>query len=146
MKDLAGAKNGAEHLRQNITKAISTDDAPLLKTLESSCRLVLRKGLSSPILLEKNGEHLRLSKGQNVESDGEQYFTLLLRLIPAAKSIEWWPVEWSSREGEKLCAEINVDCRRMTNLHVQNELIEIANTWGKNISAQRVSKELEGTL
>jgi len=146
MKDLVSAKNGAEHLRQNITKSIFTDDAPLLKTLESSCRLVLSKGLSSPIILEKNGEYIRLSKGQNVKLDGDHDFTLLLRLIPAAKAIEWWPVEWSSRDGEKLCAEINVDGRRLTNLYVQNELIEIANTWGKSISAQRVSRELDGTL
>jgi hypothetical protein len=146
MRELASAKKGAEHLRQSIMKSVSTEDVPLLKTLESHGRLVLKKGLSRPILLEKNGEYIRLSKGQNIESGGEPDFTLLLRLIPAANSIEWWPVEWSSREGEKLVAEINRDGRRMTNLHVQNELIEIANTWGKSISAQRVSRELEGTL
>lgn len=143
---LASAKDGAEQLRQNIMKAVSKEDASQLKALESSLRVELKEGLSSPILLEKDGRHINLSKGQNTDSNVEPDFTLRLRLIPMGKVIEWWPVEWSSREGQKICAEITVNGRRMTNIHVQNELIEIANTWGKSISAQRVSRELEGTL
>lgn len=53
MKVLSSTKNGAEILRQNITRAASIEDAQQLKILEGSCKLVLRKNLSSPILLEK---------------------------------------------------------------------------------------------
>jgi hypothetical protein len=143
MKVLSNTKFGAESLRQHIIRSVSTEDASQLKSLETICRLQLRKGLSSPILLEKNGEYLRLSKGKCNEADDEFDFTLLLRLVPGSKSVEWWPVEWTTRGNEKIVAEIAVDGRRFTNIHVQSELIEIANTWGKSISAQRVASDLD---
>jgi hypothetical protein len=143
MKVLSNTKFGAEYLRQHIMRSVSAEDSSQLKSLETRCRLQLRKGLSSPILLEKNGEYLRLSKGKCVESGGEFDFTLLLRLVLGSKSIEWWPVEWATRGTEKIVAEITVDGRRFTNIHIQSELIEIANTWGKSISAQRVASDLD---
>jgi hypothetical protein len=146
MKESATGRNGADYLRQSITKLLSADEVALLRTPESTVSLVLTRGLSSPVVLEKNGEYLRLSKRRLGEISGDWEFTILLRLIPGTKSLEWWPVEWMSRDGKKLCAEIALEGRRLTNLQIQNELIDISNTWGKSISAQRVTRELERTL
>ena len=135
-------ERGAKHLRESILRTVSREEAAHFGSVESSCNVIVRSGQAASIVVEKLRDIVRIKK---VGPDGLSHsddFSLTVRLVEARKGVEWWPIEWSPREGQRLRAEVEVSGKRMTNLSVQNELIEIANNWGKSIAAQKTAKDL----
>ncbi len=73
-------------------------------------------------------------------------FQFRFRLSFTDKKTEWWPVYFTDSTGRTIEAETKLGDRVLTNVHKQNELIELANTWAKSIGSQALTRTIEGII
>jgi hypothetical protein len=131
--------HGAQILKRTIMKHLGPSAAKSIDSSEGDFSFCITEKVSSPITVKKIGKEVRVSKA--TESGSTPDFELRFLLWPAKDSLEWWPVELLTPQRNQ-CAETIQNGRRLINVHVQNELVDIANAWGKNIDAQRVIKDI----
>ncbi len=67
---------------------------------------------------------------------------MIFRVRRNGRDFDLWPVTFTAADGRNVNAELHCDDRVLLNCSVQNDLIEIANTWGKALAAQRVQHGL----
>jgi hypothetical protein len=144
MKESSSAVHGASKLKQILIRLLPVDIQKCLKDIDSDCETVLRNGVSSPIHLVKRGPEIIISK-KMCREDGAELpdFTLTFRMDEKS---DWWPTNFEASDGRKVSAELLSGGKRLTNVKAQSELIETANTWGKSISAQKVTRDLDNSL
>jgi hypothetical protein len=135
--------NGAQILKRTILKHLGPSAAKSIDSSGGDFSFCITEKVSSPITVKKIGNEVRVSKSPETGSAPD--FELRFLLWPAKDSLEWWPVELVTPQRIQ-CAETIQNGRRLINVQLQNELIEIANTWGKNIDAQRVAKDIPRAL
>ena len=134
--------NGAQILKKTIMKHLGPSAAKVVDSPDGDFTFCITEKVSSPITVKKIGREVRVSKA--TEQGSTPDFELRFHLWSANDALEWWPVELVTPQRNQ-CAETVQNGRRLVNVQVQNELVDIANTWGKNIDAQRVIKDIPQT-
>lgn len=132
--------SGAEDLKKLLINKLKLNEQVFAGT---DFPLMFVEGLSSPVRVGKTGEILHLSKCHNFTDSNAIDFEFKFRVKKNGSTIELWPISFQSSEKGKLVAELEMNGRRLINAVVQDELIEIANTWSKGLAAQVFSRSLE---
>lgn len=80
------------------------------------------------------------------ESGSRTDFSFTIRKEVHTSGERWWPVVYISQSGSELRAETHVNGRILTNIHMQNELVALAESWAKALEAQAVTKTVKNVL
>lgn len=136
---------GAVELKKICQLLFGFSDSSFLDKT-SDYKSEISKKLSSPITIEKSGNILKVAKRTNSDLGSEVEFEFTFRLLVFEDKIEWWPIQFTDISGRKLDAEIKIGDRVLTNIHKQNELIELANSWAKSISSQNLTRTIDGII
>ena len=143
MKNQIKYPKGADSLRNGISKGLTREEQNLISALDSECNIVVKGNLSTPIQLVKRKDIIHFNILSSSDNDAPPEFSMTLRLKTGSKeSLEWWPIEMKDREKTLTAEKSSPTGRTMTNVSIQDELIEVADAWGKNLIGQRVLKEL----
>lgn len=134
---------GAVELKRACVTLLNPSDASNLET-SNEYKAEIKKNVSSPILIERNGEILTIAKRTGQGGLDKIEFQFRFKLSIVGNKTEWWPVFFNDSTGRTIDAEIQMGGKTLTNVQIQNELIDLANTWAKSIGAQGVSRKLEG--
>ena len=134
---------GAVELKRACVTLLNPGDASNLET-SNDYKTEIKKNVSSPILIERNGEILTVAKRSGQGAEDKIEFQFKFKLLSVGKKTEWWPIFFNDCTGRTIEAEVQMNGRVLTNVQKQNELIDLANTWAKSIGAQGVSRKLEG--
>lgn len=103
----------------------------------------ITKKVSFPIKIEKLANRLTISKGESFTKPEQIDFKITFRVRRAGNDFDLWPVAFQDADGRDVNAETHCDDRVLVNCSVQNDLIDLANTWGKALAAQRVQCSLQ---
>ena len=136
---------GAMELKKACVSLLNSNDAMMFET-SAEHRAEIKKNLSSPIIIERNGDVLTVGKQTDKESTDNIEFQFKFRLLFIENKAEWWPVGFTDNTGRAIEAEVQMGNRVLTNVQKQNELIELSNTWAKSISSQHLTRTIEGII
>ena len=103
----------------------------------------ISKKISSPITISKTKDILTLKKAMSFNHTDVFDFVMNFRVKRSGASFELWPISFKSSDGKDINAEISFNNRTLVNSQIQNELIDLSNTWGKALMAQGLSRSLE---
>lgn len=103
----------------------------------------ISKKISSPITISKSKDILTLKKAMSFNHPDVFDFVMNFRVKRSGASFELWPISFKSSDGKDINAEISLNNRTLVNSQIQNELIDLSNTWGKALIAQGLSRSLE---
>jgi hypothetical protein len=143
MKDQNKHPRGADSLRSGIWSGLSPDEQKLLSAFDSECEILVKDTLSTPIHLVKRKDIIQLNRLRSSDDHSTTDFSMTLRLKSGHKqAAEWWPIEMKDRQSTLTAEKSSPTGKTMTNVSIQDELIEVADAWGKNLIGQRVLKEL----
>lgn len=104
------------------------------------------EGVSSPIYISKVSDSLSIKKSVSFNHKDDFDIQMFFRVKKSGDFINLWPTKFISKDGRSINAEIEMNGKLMINQKVQNELIELANTWGKALLAQEVKHKLQPSL
>lgn len=139
-------KRGAEEFRNTLLCLLKPNERVMLAERESSFEALLLENVSSPISVRKAGALFTVSKRTDSSHSASIDFAFRFRITPAVPNDEWWPVHFSDEAGRTIQAEVELAGRTMTNVHLQNELIELANAWAKSIGSQALTCSIAGLI
>ena len=133
---------GAHEIKKVIKKMLGPklNDA---KFFNGNFSKKITKKVSFPIKIEKSANRLTISKGESFKKPEQIDFTITFRVRRAGKDFDLWPVAFQASDGRDVNAETYCNDRVLVNCAVQNDLIDLANTWGKALAAQRVQCSLQ---
>ena len=135
-------KRGAHEIKKVIAKMLGPklDDKNFFN---SNFSKKITKKVASPLNIEKTADRLTISKGASFKQPQQIDFTMTFRVRRNGRDFDLWPITFTAADGRDVNAETYCDDRVLLNCSVQNDLIEIANTWGKALAAQRVQCGLQ---
>lgn len=134
---------GADYLRSGISKSLSLEEQKLISAIDSECNIVVKGNLSTPIQLVKRKDIIHVYKLRSEHDNDFSELSMTLRLKNGPKkTTEWWPIEMKSLERTLAAEKQSPTGRTMINVSVQDELLEVADAWGKNLIGQRVLHNL----
>lgn len=113
-----------------------------------SFEMTVTKNVSSPIRIQREENLLAITKFTSVESSAPKSadFSFKFRVLLSFGDVELWPVYFEDKSGRVIQAELIFGKKLMTNTHLQNELIDLANTWGKSLGSQVLTRNIEGLI
>ena len=135
--------SGAEELKKLLVEKMRINEQEVLNK-DFSSKFI--EGLSSPVRVSKFGEVINLTKCHSFTEIDSIDFEFNFRIKKTGTHLELWPISFQSSERGKLVAEMEMKGRRMVNTTIQNELIDVANTWAKGLTAQGFSRSLERSV
>ncbi len=136
---------GATELKKACVSLLNSSDALKLETT-SEHKAEIKKNVSSPIVIERNGDVLTVAKRSGHENLAQVEFEFKFRLSFIENKTEWWPVGFNDNTGRTIEAETKMGNRVLTNVQKQNELIELTNTWAKSLSSQSLTRTIDGII
>ncbi len=137
--------SGATELRKACVLLLNSNEATKLETT-SDYTTEIKKNVSSPIVLERSGDVLTISKRSGQDNFDKIDFQFKFKLSFVESKTEWWPIFFNDSTGRTIAAEVQMGNKVLTNVQKQNELIELANTWAKSISSQSLTRTIDGIL
>lgn len=141
-------KKGAQEFKRNLVALLNQQDRIALMATHGSVEITVTKNVSSPIRIIREENLVTVSKSPGPESFSPETtdFTFKFRILSTSGDVELWPVYFNDKAGRTLQAEMTFGGKVMTNAHLQNELIDLANTWGKSLSSQALTRSIEGLI
>lgn len=100
------------------------------------------EGVVTPIWINKSGDVLTIDKGHIINGKKITEMMMKFRVKRNNTSFDLWPITFFSIDGKSLSAETMFRDKVLVNAKVQDELIVIADTWGKALAAQSFSRSL----
>lgn len=136
---------GAMELKRVCSNILGAKDLHFLENSpEFSAQIT--KNVSSPIMIEKKGGVITLSKCTDGDSLDKIDFQFKIRVSVTDRKTEWWPISFVDSTGRAIDAEVKLGDRTLTNVQKQNELIQLADTWAKSISSQSLKRTIDGIV
>ncbi len=142
-------KKGSREFKRNFFALLSQQDRTNLITTTGTFETTVNKNVSSPIRIQREENLVTVSKFTGTEphtTNDTVDFYFKFRIFPSAGDIELWPIYFQDKGGRVLQAEITLCGKVMTNTYLQNELIDLANTWGKSLGSQVLTRSIEGLI
>ncbi|MDE3269951.1 MAG: hypothetical protein OYH77_06675 [Pseudomonadota bacterium] len=133
---------GAHEIKRVVKKILGAN-LDEKKFINDNFSKKITKKVSSPLKIEKLANRLTISKGESFKKPEQIDFTMTFRVRRAGNDFDLWPVAFQAADGRDVNVELYCDDRILVNCTVQNDLIELANTWGKALSAQHVQQSLQ---
>lgn len=113
---------------------------------DESFKLEIEERVSSPILISKNKDLISIKKSVSFKHINDYDIEMYFRIKKYNCSFDLWPIKFISKDGKSITAEIDLNGKKLINQVVQNELIELANTWGKALLAQEVKHRFQPSV
>ena len=135
------------HGTQEIKKYIISKLNLFNKSIQDNCFTVeILEGVSSPIMISRTEEIITIKKAVSFNHKDDYDFIMKFRIKNDGDSFNLWPTTFTYKDGKSIKAEIELNGKFMTSPKIQNELIDLANTWGKALSAQEVKYKLQSSF
>lgn len=132
-------KNGSVEFKKFIYFATKSTDAAFI---EENFEKEISHGVSTPIFIKKTADLLTVGKNNIVEGKTITDMVMKFRVRRNGTSFELWPISFVSLDGRSLSAETLFRNKILVNAKVQDELIVLADTWGKALAAQAFNRSL----
>ena len=114
--------------------------------VEENFEKEISEGVTTPIYIKKDADVLTVGKNHLVEGKTITDMVMKFRVKRNGTSFDLWPISFASIDGRSLSAETLFREKILVNAKVQNELIALADTWGKALAAQAFNRSLSAGL
>ena len=134
---------GSTEIKKFILSKLSTSEASFLS---EDFEKEITEMISSPIIISKANNILTLKKAMSFSHADVYDFVMSFRIRKSGATFDLWPISFKSADGKDVKAEVHFNNRSLVNPRIQNELVELSNTWGKALMAQGLSRSLEASI
>ena len=110
--------------------------------VEENFEKEISEGVTAPIFIKKAADVLTVGKNNIVEGKAITDMVMKFRVKRNGTSFDLWPISFASIDGRSLSAETFYHDKILINTKIQDQLIELADTWGKALAAQAFNRTL----
>lgn len=131
--------NGSIEIKKFILSALKGMN---ILQLDQDFEKELTTGVVTPISISKALDVLTIRKCHSFSDKSVVDLMMKFRIKRNGTGFDLWPIYFTSVDGRSINAETIFRDKILINSKIQGELIELADTWGKALSAQAFARTL----
>lgn len=135
--------NGSIEIKKYVLSVLK--DISILQ-LDQDFEKELATGVVTPISISKTSDILTIRKCHSFSDKNVVDLMMKFRIKRNGSGFELWPIYFTSVDGRSINAETVFRDKILINSKLQDELIELADTWGKALSAQAFARTLSNQI